>query len=186
MRVFITSDPHLGVNNRGDRAVKEMASYLQKIGTSQDVLMILGDLATCDFGVSQCLGYFSCFPGKKLAVAGNHDIWVYSEEGRDSNQRYQQLGQLCRQKGFTLLDQESVIVDGIGFVGGIGWYDYSFRDLLDIPIEAYKIKVFPGEEEICWQDACLAKWESGDQEVVEQQLRHLQSQLDWLKTAQII
>ena len=186
MRIFATSDLHLDVDIRGDRAVKAMARHLLDIGTPDDILMLLGDLATSDQNIAQCLSYFSAFPGKKLVVAGNHDIWAFPEEGRDSVERYRQLTQICQRHGFILLDQESVVINGIGFAGTMGWYDYSFGDLLGATLEDYRTKTYPGESEPCWNDAHLAKWNFSDEEVVAQQLHYLHSQLDELEGVPVI
>jgi len=186
MRVFATSDLHLGTDRRGDRAVRALVRYLQDIGTPKDVLMILGDLGTSNSDIARCLNYFASFPGNKLAVAGNHDIWVTPEEGQDSTDQYRQLAQICQQQGFTLLDQESAVVNDIGFIGTMGWYDYSFRDLPGVPLEAYRDKIFPGESKPCWTDARLVRWSFSDEVVVEQQLHYLQGQLDRLEGKQVV
>jgi hypothetical protein len=47
--------------------------------------------------------------------------------------------------GFHYLDRAPYVRDGVGFVGSIGWYDYSYRlDHLEIPLRFYEAKLAPG------------------------------------------
>lgn len=110
-----------------------------------DVLVIAGDTASTDIQYfEQALALFEGFPGRKLLVPGNHDIWVLAAE--DSRRRYeQQLPDICSRFGFDYLDAGPVHLNGIAFVGSIGWYDYSFRDeSLAVPMRFYEAKVGPG------------------------------------------
>ena len=80
MRIFSSADLHLGVERQGDESVWRMARYLNRVGAQDDVLTLNGDLGTEDRTVNACLEMFSRFPGIKLVVPGNHDIWVTEKE----------------------------------------------------------------------------------------------------------
>jgi len=130
-----------------------------------DVLVLAGDLTTfslLDFG--RVLREFSDVAPVRLVVAGNHDVWTPG--GRHTQRRYVRgLPTLCEHYGFAFLDQEPVQVDDVGFVGCLGWYDYSLRQLEE-PVEGTRIsparpssrsrlarlKVIRGREDLQWQD----------------------------------
>lgn len=91
-----------------------------------DVLVIAGDLVNSyrREDIIAVFRYFSSFPGAKLFCGGNHDLWTRKY---DSEQIYrEEIPGLAEASGFHYLDVSPRIVDGVGFVGNIGWYDYSF------------------------------------------------------------
>jgi predicted phosphohydrolase len=109
------------------------------------VLVLAGDLFALDPTLLvECLRLFDGFGGEKLLVAGNHDLWTRPEG--DSFQLYEQvIPALAEACGFHDLDVEPKVVGDVGFVGTIGWYDYSFRDeSLGIPLRFYEAKAAPG------------------------------------------
>ena len=114
-------------------------------GLSADALIILGDVGGRDTHiVSDCLHLFDRFGGRKFFVVGNHELWA--RPGESSLVRLEEmLPALCREAGFHPLDVESAQMDGIGLVGSIGWYDYSFRPRwLEVPLRFYRAKIAPG------------------------------------------
>ena len=174
MCIYITSDLHLGVSVRGDRTVGGLARFLERRGTPEDILIVAGDIATDDEHILQCLRLFHGFPGQKAAIAGNHDVWV-EPNTITSLARYQGLPGLFRQAGFHPLEELPLLHGQVGFAGALGWYDYSFSDArLNLPSEMYVQK--PG-----WSDGQYVQWGCSDSEVVEQQLRQLEVQLQWLQ-----
>ena len=51
----------------------------------------------------------------------------------------------CDQVGVIYLDNTPHVIDHVGFVGSVGWYDYTFRlASLAIPLRFYQAKVAPG------------------------------------------
>lgn len=130
-----------------------------------DVLILGGDLATSslvDFG--RVLRAFADVAEVRLAVAGNHDVWT--PHGQATGRRYRNaLPALCRRYDFKLLDVEPVRVGDVGFVGGLGWYDYSLRQLEE-PFPGVRVsparpsrrssfsrlRVLPGREDIAWAE----------------------------------
>ncbi len=142
MRVIALADLHYNIA-RCRKQVQEQARAVCERGA--DVLIIAGDTASTDLKYFEdALALFEDFPGRKLLVAGNHDIWVLAAE--DSRNRYEQvLPEICDRYGFGYLDGGPVVIDRTGFVGTMGWYDYSFRDeSLGVPMRFYEAKVGPG------------------------------------------
>lgn len=182
MRMFFASDLHYGVGQEGDAAVRTLAGDLRppNAGTD-DVLILVGDLATDDAALRACLALFVGFPGRKFAVAGNHDIWI--EGDASSWIRYRRVMKLFRAAGFHPLEEEPARMDGVGIAGSMGWYDYSFKDEeLGIPARAYAAKTFPGRSSPSWNDALYARWGMTDAEMTAWQAdrldRHLASIAD--------
>ena len=147
MKIIVTADIHYGVGNNQE-IIKAFAEKLCAAKT--DVFIIAGDT----FAVEQkllveCLRLFNKFKGPKLFVAGNHDLWTTRGNSLEIYDKI--LPKLTRSCGFHYLDQSPYIYKGIGFVGNIGWYDYSFKDKSKpIPLEYYTNKKWPGV--VSWND----------------------------------
>src|SRR3989344_5149146 len=124
MRVAITADIHYAVGNN-QRIVRNFSKKI--IRTKADVLVLVGD--TFAFNqklLVECLTLFAPFKGDKLFVAGNHDLWT---QGTNSLEIYENvLPRIVKQYGFHYLDQKPFTKGEVGFVGNIGWDDYSFKD----------------------------------------------------------
>ena len=166
MRVFSTSDLHYGATPQGDAATRALAAHVVAAGRPDDVLILVGDHAVTDEGIVACLKLFSGFPGERLAVAGNHDVWVHSGESRDSWDRYAGLSTVYRRAGFRSLEDGPVVVGDTAFVGSMGWYDYSFGEFSErFTAEAYRSKVYPGDPERVWLDAAYVRWRHTDAEM---------------------
>lgn len=182
MRQFFASDLHLGSHPDGDRAVRSLAAFVCGESAPDDVLVIAGDIAVDDAGFDRCLRLFEGFRGARFAVRGNHDLWT--APGDDSVSRYRRLGALIRRAGFHPLDDEPARIGDTGYVGSIGWYDYSFRDeVLGIPRSAYAAKTYPGETRPAWGDAVHVRWPYTDAQVTQMFLERLQRQLDAVRNA---
>lgn len=113
--------------------------------TPADALLVLGDVAGQDLGIlREALRLFDGFAGHKLFVCGNHELWA--PPGESSLERFEvQVPAICRETGFHPLDLEPVVIDEVGLVGSIGWYDYSYRPRhLGIPLRFYEAKTAPG------------------------------------------
>jgi predicted phosphodiesterase len=142
MKIVATADLHLD-NPRSTRAARRLAETICTRHGDADALVLAGDQCGPDLKVlSECLRLFAPFAGRKLMVAGNHDLW--SGAG-DSFQRFDRvIPALAAECGFTCLDTEPVVVGDVGFAGTIGWYDYSFRDRrYGVPLRFYEAKVGP-------------------------------------------
>ncbi|HEX4124477.1 MAG TPA: metallophosphoesterase, partial [Tepidisphaeraceae bacterium] len=111
-----------------------------------DVLLVIGDTASADGDVlERCLDLFR-FPGPKLFLAGNHDLWTAEP---DSYSLFtESLPRRIRAIGWQWLETDPFVRDGWAIVGTIGWYDYSFAHApLGIPERFYAAKVSPGTAE---------------------------------------
>jgi Icc-related predicted phosphoesterase len=142
MKIVVTSDLHYNIA-RSRKPTERIAEEI--CGLSADALIILGDVGGREpHIVSDCLHLFDRFQGRKFFVAGNHELWV--PPGEHSLTRLEEtLPELCRQAGFHPLDMEPAPLDGVGLVGSIGWYDYSFRPhWLEVPLRFYRAKMAPG------------------------------------------
>ena len=142
MRILATGDLHYDVQ-RSRQPTEALAERLSR--ERADVLLLLGDvggrrLETLAAG----LRLFEAFDGRKLFVAGNHDLWT--GPGGDSLRRYEvEIAEVCAAHGWHYLDAGPAYVDGVAFVGNIGWYDHSYRmPSLGVPLRFYRAKVAPG------------------------------------------
>jgi len=144
MRLLVTADLHYNIG-RSRPAVQQLAQRVSQIARRGScALVIVGDTAGSDIEpLRRCLELFTEIDGPKLLVPGNHCLWC--REGEDSLERYfHVLPEVAAQAGFIVLDHQPQIVRGVGLVGSVGWYDYSFRDeSLGIPPDFYRAKVSP-------------------------------------------
>src|SRR5260221_3014997 len=124
MRLLATADLHF--NHAVSRPLAEKLID-EMNGVAADVLLVVGDTATADGTVmEQCLSRFR-FAGPKLFVAGNHELWT---KGADSYALFRdELPRRVRGLGWQWLEEEPFMADGVGIVGSIGWYDYSFAQV---------------------------------------------------------
>ncbi len=127
MRIALTADLHWGHNQVGDEATRQLVDFLRS--DPPDVLLLGGDQGTQDH-FWECLDLFAFLTCPKGLVPGNHDIWVDDNDARgDSLNLYQHyLPALCAERGFHYLDQQPLLLPaaGVGIVGSINWYDYSW------------------------------------------------------------
>lgn len=142
MRLVVTSDLHYNVL-RSKQPTLDVAEEICRLRA--DALLILGDAAGEDLSIlRECLALFDAFEGRKFFVPGNHELWT--PPGTCSLTRYEEiLPRACAQAGFHMLDREPVLLNGVGLVGSMGWYDFSFRpEHLGIPLRFYQEKIAPG------------------------------------------
>lgn len=176
---YFASDLHVDHSPDSVRAVCRLAAFLERHASSEDVLVLCGDYGNTDDDVRRCLSLFSSFPGRKFAIPGNHDIWVFDDDLRTSGDRYRDLQKICADHDFRWLDGEASEIDGIGLVGAMGWYDDSFRDeTLGIESRFYDEKRDPVSGEIIWNDAYNARWGMSDEAVAAWQFNRLGSALE--------
>lgn len=127
MKIFAISDIHVDGKNRhlAYSLPQKMLHHIAKT-KEQSVLIIVGDVSQNLAIFHNYLKLFQNIPITKLFVAGNHDVWV--PPGTNSLSKYQVvLAEAVEDAGFHYLDKQPYILGNIGFVGNIGWYDYSFR-----------------------------------------------------------
>ncbi|MFP4029731.1 MAG: metallophosphoesterase [Candidatus Brocadiia bacterium] len=168
-KVLVTADLHWNLYPRGDAATEKLAELV--CGSEADVFVIAGDVAdSSEKGFAECLSLFGDFDGVKLLVPGNHDLWT--RDG-DSERLYREvLPRISRGADFHYLDKSPVIHHGLGFIGNIGWYDYSFRNQdIGLTLEDYRNKTMPG---VCsWNDRVFIRWDYSDEQFTQMCLRKL-------------
>ncbi len=181
MKIYFASDLHLlGNEPGGDDAVAQMAQYLEVEAKEEDVLVLIGDLGHGDLGIMNCLALFAGFPGKKAAVLGNHDLWSKDEIAQD---RYRLLQErVLPSCGFHSLDLEPLVHQGVGFVGSLGWYDYSLARAKGFTRNEFASLTFPDDPRHYWGDRDRIHWLGlMDEEVVELQCDKLYAHLQQLQ-----
>jgi predicted phosphohydrolase len=169
-RLLVTADLHFGLYPAGDASTLELAQFVCASGA--DALAIAGDVADADTEYfASCLKLFAGFKGLKLVVPGNHDLW---SAGVGTEKKYREvLPAIASDCAFKMLDAGPVAAEGVGFIGNIGWYDYSFRNQgLNVALEQYALKELPG---VCtWNDGRYVDWKVSDQQFADKCLRKLQ------------
>ncbi len=143
MRLLVTADLHYN-HGRSHALADELIDRMNAIAA--DVLLVVGDTAAFDGdALERCLSRFT-FPGPRLFVAGNHELWT---RGPDSYEIiHRSLPARVRALGWHWLQSEPFIVGEVAIIGSVGWYDYSFaQESLGIPRRFYAAKVSPGAAE---------------------------------------
>src|SRR6185295_5652735 len=147
MRIVLTADLHYNIA-RSKAPTREVAREICRIGG--DCLIFVGDSASCDLAIlEEAFGLFEDFKGVRLAVAGNHELWMPLGphiNGNDSLHRYQnEMREACVRSGVHYLDDAPFFMGDVGIAGSVGWYDFSFRPAaMKIPLRFYQHKVGPG------------------------------------------
>jgi len=131
MKIAYTSDLHTDYSTRNAELVPYLSERIAEI--APEIFVLAGDIATQRGIFAETLAKFSDLTCVKLLVPGNHDIWIESKRqlrrGIDSSRKYYDLlPEICEDHGFIPIWIRPHIVDDIGFIGSIGWYDYSFRN----------------------------------------------------------
>jgi predicted phosphohydrolase len=143
MRLIITADLHYN-HARSRPLAEDVIAQINRAGG--DVLLVIGDTAVADGDtLEQCLRLFD-FPGKKLLLAGNHELWTHRADSY--NIFSAELPGRVRDLGWQWLETDPWYTDALAIVGTVGWYDYSFaQENLGIPRRFYQHKVSPGAAE---------------------------------------
>jgi predicted phosphohydrolase len=142
MRILVTADLHYDIR-RSRGPAGELAERV--CGQKADALLLLGDVCGRSLDVmTEALRLFDRFAGPKMFVAGNHDVWTGLTG--DSLDRYEvRIAEVCRRHGWHYLDESPLYVNGVAFVGNMGWYDHSYRlKSLGVPLRFYAAKIAPG------------------------------------------
>jgi predicted phosphohydrolase len=158
MKVAYSSDFHVDASESNREATQRVAGRIEETGA--DVVVIAGDAGNTLEALGEVLSLFAGLRVPKLFVAGNHDVWVEENPSGlhlDSRTKYEvKIPDVCEQMGFVDLSQEPFVFDGVGFVGSIGWYDYSFADpRLGLDTNDYWRGCY--EEEVWW-DQEMSFW----------------------------
>ena len=171
MRIVLVADLHYQENNSD--SVEEFIRSVNQ--TNADGLFILGDIASGIVLTSKCLQQFRDFKLGKYFIAGNHDLWSKNFDSLEIYQNF--LPNIGKKFGFNFLEKQPVVISEIGFVGTIGWYDYSFRDkTCDIPLEYYQNKSIP--KVATWVDKLMINWNLTDEVFTNQTIKNLEKDIE--------
>jgi len=131
MRLAFTSDIHVDSSPRNVELIPVLVERIA--ANAPDVFILAGDIGSERGEFAKGLAAFADLTCPKLVVPGNHDIWIDSKrqllKGIDSTRKYYELlPAICREHGFVPLWMTPYRIGEIGFIGSIGWYDYTFRN----------------------------------------------------------
>jgi hypothetical protein len=182
MRIAVFSDIHADINTAREDPdfTPKLVAYLN--GMELDMLLVVGDISGSFPGIQAFFYDLQAVDSKyRLFCPGNHDIWVNQASFDGSLAKYYELlPELSQHFNWHYLPQNPLIIDGIGFVGTIGWYDYSTRNLQfddQINEESYQQKINPISGSM-WMDRHFAKFGNlTDRQVTFQFNRDLQMDL---------
>lgn len=166
MRIAFTSDIHADVTPENTKLLPYLASAAS--GLAPDVFIVAGDAANDLKSLGRALEAFEGIKAQKFFVPGNHDVWVESKNAvrkrrQDSWYKYLvAIPEVCRANGFHCLNGAPVTLDGVAFVGSLGWYDYSLRDhRLDgtfPPLDYERGQFLVDGQPMIWSDTQSAVW----------------------------
>ena len=175
MKIGVTSDLHTDVTPLNKQILPHIVEAAEKAGL--DIFILAGDLSPNLLELANILNAFteSNLECPKLFVPGNHDIWVSEHPQITSEQKYDTIAVVCRECGFHPLDATPFVVNGIGFCGTIGWYDYSFRRReYNLSKGIYASKQLSRS---VWNDSNYAKWDGSDPEMAHRFENKLRAQI---------
>ncbi|MHA2250876.1 MAG: metallophosphoesterase [Candidatus Kariarchaeaceae archaeon] len=173
MLLSMISDIHADIN--GMRKDPEFTQkFIKTINNIQpDILLVAGDIAGSLKGIQYFFDAMKVADIKyKLFCPGNHDIWVNQNSFDGSWQKYYKiLPELSRVYKWHYLPKNPIIINNVAFVGTMGWYDYSTRNMkfdkiAQIKIYEQKVNPYNG---YMWMDREYAKFGNyTDKEVTKQ------------------
>jgi Icc-related predicted phosphoesterase len=171
MRIALFSDVHgdFVPGNRRNIVLSAIADALVAAGT--DVVIIAGDLANDVDHLRKILPPLAVGRWLNAIVPGNHDVWRTETAFRSGHTSFGALS-LFRARaeaaGFRYLPEQPVVVtkgnEKWGFVGSLGWYDYTFADPnLVVPPGAYERKTWG---HLVHNDSAGVLWMDGGRKLV--------------------
>lgn len=162
MRIAVFSDIHADINTAREDPdfTPKLIAHLNEMDI--DMLLVAGDISGSFSGIQSFFYDLQTVDVKyRLFCPGNHDIWVNQASFDGSLAKYYELlPELSRHFDWHYLPQNPLIIDGIGFVGTISWFDYSTRNPQfddQINEESYQLKVNPISGS-AWMDRYFAKF----------------------------
>ncbi len=151
------------------RDLERLARNVESECFEADVVVIVGDItASGDLTqLEEVLGMVKevVEPIPILVVPGNHDIYVTADEvsrGINSLLKLSLFNELVERLGCVALMRKPFIIHDVGFVGSMGWYDYSFApDWLGPGIDDFREKAYGFH---IWADREFIKLPFSDEE----------------------
>mgnify|MGYP000409700012 CR=1 FL=1 len=180
MRICCLGDLHYyGVRKDLERLVRNVENNCLEA----DVVVIVGDLTS-----SGNLGHLEQVlstvkevvePIPILVVPGNHDIYVTADEvSRGINNSLLKLSlfnELVEKLDCIALMKSPYIINDVGFIGSIGWYDYSFApNYLGLSIDDFREKAYGLH---IWADRDYVKLPFSDEEFTLMLLNRFEAQI---------
>lgn len=121
MRILVTADLHYRPTQRA-----AFLDFAQRVRDSQpDIFIVAGDVGHPLRLFQRGLQLFHELTCPRLFIAGNHDLYRGEFHSRDLWQVH--LPHVVQREGFTWLEEQNLVSQGIGVCGTLGWYDYSAR-----------------------------------------------------------
>jgi len=119
MRVALISDIHNEFIHQGNGDLSEVPD-LHLANQKVDVIVLAGDIDIKTYGVDWAIRQSEIFNLPVIYVAGNHEFY----KGRfvENND---EMKALASGTDVHILDNESIIIDGVRFIGGTLWTDYA-------------------------------------------------------------
>jgi predicted phosphohydrolase len=161
VRIAFTSDLHIDITPQNRGLLPYLLGRVEEL--RPHVLVLAGDLGNDLSAWREALQQFQSLSIVKMVVPGNHDVWMESKRAlkrtQDSAWKYNHaLPASAEEFGFHYLPTKPVVFGEVGFVGSLGWYDYSIRDQrLDgvISLSVYEKGEFSAGS---WNDVRYAAW----------------------------
>jgi 3',5'-cyclic AMP phosphodiesterase CpdA len=185
VRIFFASDLHVDVPGN-EPFVKELAAIAA--ADRPDVVVIAGDVCNGTGRLAPTLRLFADAAPHRVYVPGNHELWALGGGEPPAREKYyRELPRIARAAGYHPLVTEPLVVGDVGFLGTMGWYDYSFAgssgEFSRAELEA---KTRDGLQ---WMDGRYVRWTGADggrlsdPEVADLLLEDLRDQLESLANA---
>ncbi len=137
MKIVFTSDTHAGFSAVTER--KHVQKFLPSVAEEKpDLVIHAGGWGTNQpKHVERTFRQFRDALGDILVVGvlGNHDFWDHKKEFKTFADLHYKIQEWAKAYKITLLDGDSVCVNGIGIFGFTGWYGstpFGTNDKLDI------------------------------------------------------
>lgn len=141
MKLILTSDIHLGNTFTLESPLvppepfdqKEHELFAAQIHAEKpDVLIVTGDCAESSMWDGHLKTFFEMYKnphGDSICIPGNHDQWLSRPIRTTCEEKFQDFFVQATAHGWVGIKDEPWSKDGVYVAGGMGWYDYSSRNL---------------------------------------------------------
>ena len=118
MRIQLFSDLHL----------ERYPAFQPELAPGIDVIVLAGDIGSyqggsrltgTDFGLERFAPALGVTKAQVLYIPGNHEF-----DGLEFDETYERLRATCARLGIVWLDRETVLIDGVRFIGTTLWADF--------------------------------------------------------------
>lgn len=137
MRVFAISDIHIDFDENY-KWFNSISDYDYK----DDILILAGDIIDKISEIDRAFKIIRSKFSRIAYVPGNHDLWIDSNEIKDSIDKFNIIKKSASDNG---IDMEPVNIGELSIVPLLGWYDYTFGNPVDELMNS-------------WSDYIACKW----------------------------